>query len=330
MVDSAGLLRAPATVGIHNLTSSIIMITPTVSNQLGPYLIGTILSSIIYGVTCVQVYIFFNYNKGSPKALKITIGILWILDTLHQIFSIIAVYDLAVTNFGNAAALGFPPWSNMASIPPFAFLEFIVKMIYVERIWRSSGKKWSLVVPIIVFSLIEFFAVTIFFIWGMIIDTFQGFAKLGPFSYVGLGSSAVADLLIAAIQINIIWKMRHHASRRTESLARTLTIYIINTQLLTSVVAVLDILTFALAAGTLIYTLFFNVLAKLLLSCCMAMLNATNELRMDVDAGELFSIPQIGTTASRAPFAQGDTVKSADNKSDSVSAVDLEARAIDD
>ncbi|OCH83599.1 hypothetical protein OBBRIDRAFT_840380 [Obba rivulosa] len=146
--------------------------------------------------------------------------------------------------------------SNMASIPPFvsgpvhlilyglyssyplAFLEFIVKMIYVERIWRSSGKKWSLVVPIIVFSLIEFFAVTIFFIWGMIIDTFQGFAKLGPFSYVGLGSSAVADLLIAAIQTNIIWKMRHHASRRTESLARTLTIYIINTQLLTRSVLV--------------------------------------------------------------------------------------------
>jgi len=311
------------------------MITPTVSNQLGPYLIGTILSSIIYGVTCVQVYLYYNYNRGASRFLKATIFFLWILDTLHQIFSIIAVYTLAVTNFGNEAALGFPPWSNMASIPPFAFLEFIVKMIYVERIWRSSGRKWYLVVPIIVFSLIEFFAVTIFFIWGLIIDTFEGFAKLGPFSYAGLGSSAVADLLIAGIQISIIWKMRHHSSRRTESLARTLTIYIINTQLLTSVVAVLDILTFAFASGTLIYTLFFNVLAKLLLSCCLAMLNATHEIRKDVDAGELFSIPQIGTTASRAALGHtsthpgGETIKSDDVKSDSFSAIDVEARAIE-
>ncbi|OCH85835.1 hypothetical protein OBBRIDRAFT_890908 [Obba rivulosa] len=318
--------------------------TPTVSNQLGPYLLGTILSSIIYGITCIQVYIYYRYNQRDSKALKITIGVLWVLDTLHQLFSIIAVYDLAVTNFGNEAALGFPPWSNMASIPPFALVEIIVKMIYVVRIWRSSGKNWYLVTPIIILSFIEFFAVFIFCIWGLVIDTFEGFAKLGPFSYVGLGCSALADVLIAATQVSVLWKMRN-GFRRTESIARTLMLYVINTQLLTSVFAILDILTFAFLQGTLIYTLFFNVLAKLLLSCCLAMLNARRELRENMNTGDMLSIP-LGTSGSRTAFGQpsalrsggtqdackGMTIqisKSTDVKFDSFSAIDVEARAVD-
>jgi len=316
------------------------MLTPTVTNQLGPYLIGTILSSIIYGVTCVQVYLYYRYNERDSKGLKITIFILWILDTLHQIFSIIAVYTLAVTNFGNEAALGFPPWSNMASIPPFALLEIIVKMIYVMRIWRSSGRKWYLVAPIIILSLVEFFAVTIFCVWGLVIDTFEGFAKLGPFSYVGLGCSALADILIAATQVSVLWKMRN-GFRRTESIARTLMIYIINTQLLTSIVAMLDILTFAFLSGSLIYTLFFNVLAKLLLSCCLAMLNARRDLRETMNTGDLLSIPQLSTGISGTTFAHPSrsgmsqdamaiqVSKSTDVKFDSLSTVDVEARGIE-
>ncbi|EMD36416.1 hypothetical protein CERSUDRAFT_84570 [Gelatoporia subvermispora B] len=273
------------------------MIAPTVNNTLGAYQLGVVIGSILYGVTCVQVYLYYYNSERDSKALKSTIFILWVLDTLHQIFSTIAVYVYAVVNFGDEEALAIPTWSLMASIPPFAVLEIIVKVIFILRIYSISGRKWYLVVPIMVFSLIEFIDVMMFCIRGLIIDSFQGFTKLATTAYIGLGSTALADILIAVIQVVVLWRMRT-GFRATDTVVRTLMVYSINTGLLTSICAIATILSFALIPGTLIYSAFYVVLPKLLLNSCLAMLNARRDLRQAMIApSSLVSIP-LGTTAS--------------------------------
>ncbi|EMD36444.1 hypothetical protein CERSUDRAFT_84605 [Gelatoporia subvermispora B] len=279
------------------------MTAQTVSNTLGAYLLGIVAGSVLYGVTCVQVYLYYCNCERDSQVLRSTILVLWILDTLHQIFSTVAVYVYAVVDFGDQESLAVPTWSLMASIPPFAVLEIIVKFIFIWRIYGISGRKWYLVTPIIIFSLVEFIDIMMFCIRGLVIDlSFEGFSKLATTAYIGLGSTALADILIAAVQVVILCRMRT-GFRATDTVVRTLMVYSVNAGLLTSICAIATILTFALMPGTLICGAFYIVLPKLLLNSCLAMLNTRRDLRQAmIGRNSLVSIP-LATTASTRTVA---------------------------
>ncbi|KAJ7306786.1 hypothetical protein DFH08DRAFT_901700 [Mycena albidolilacea] len=58
---------------------------------LGPWLIGLVVSSIVFGITCLQVYL--------------------ILDIVHVTLLTISYYVTSVDNFGDFEAISTAPWS---------------------------------------------------------------------------------------------------------------------------------------------------------------------------------------------------------------------------
>ncbi|KAJ7229249.1 hypothetical protein C8J57DRAFT_1479208 [Mycena rebaudengoi] len=94
--------------------------------------IGYGVSTTAYGISIVQVYLYFrNYPKDSIF-LKLTVAALWTLDTLSSIFNSHALYTLYVFNFNNLFANAHIPWSWPTTINTTSLI------FYRWQIWSVS------------------------------------------------------------------------------------------------------------------------------------------------------------------------------------------------
>ncbi|KAF8266655.1 hypothetical protein EI94DRAFT_167849 [Lactarius quietus] len=72
---------------------------------LGAFFIGVVASSILYGVTLLQVYLYFTEHASKDGVfLKSFVAMLMVLDSIHLAFLCHGLYIAAVTNFGNLLA----------------------------------------------------------------------------------------------------------------------------------------------------------------------------------------------------------------------------------
>ncbi|KAJ7786765.1 hypothetical protein B0H14DRAFT_2396202, partial [Mycena olivaceomarginata] len=79
--------------------------------SLGAWLVGIIVSSVLFGVTCLQVYLYFTKHCGrDPVFLKNYVSLLLALNTFNLALVSHAFYFVTVTNFGDYGELGIPPW----------------------------------------------------------------------------------------------------------------------------------------------------------------------------------------------------------------------------
>ncbi|KAJ7261071.1 hypothetical protein C8J57DRAFT_1719841 [Mycena rebaudengoi] len=116
---------------------------------LGPWLTAIIVSSIVFGVTCLQIYLYYTkYSSRDSEYLKLLVGFIMLMDTLHLVFISMLFYETTVTNFGDFTELGesrcaCPPMriTTLLLIGPLAqivvggFLETLVQMFYAVRVW---------------------------------------------------------------------------------------------------------------------------------------------------------------------------------------------------
>ncbi|KAK7027789.1 hypothetical protein R3P38DRAFT_950741 [Favolaschia claudopus] len=110
-------------------------------NVLGPWFLGVVVSSIIFGITSLQVYGYYTrFSSRDPLFLKIFVAALCALQTFHLALLIMSYYAASVTNFGDYVGLGIEPWSLRAQVVVGAVLATLVQTFYAYRIWTLSGK----------------------------------------------------------------------------------------------------------------------------------------------------------------------------------------------
>ncbi|KAI9440977.1 hypothetical protein H4582DRAFT_1511841 [Lactarius indigo] len=126
-------------------------------NTLGALFISTILSSIIYGVTWLQVYSYYNSHCSRDRwPLKSFVAFLMRLDTTNLVFIIYTAYHNGITNFGDYQSLAFKTWSQPATTISAIVLEVSVQHFYAYRIYRLRGGSPFLPAAISVVALTEF------------------------------------------------------------------------------------------------------------------------------------------------------------------------------
>ncbi|KAJ7924055.1 hypothetical protein B0H13DRAFT_2315877 [Mycena leptocephala] len=112
--------------------------------------IGYGVSTAAYGISIVQVYLYFrNYPKDS-LFLKLTVAALWTLDTLSSIVNSHALYTLYVLNFNNLFADAQIPWSWPLGTAILSSINTTSLIFYGWQIWSLS---WNFVVVGVIVSL---------------------------------------------------------------------------------------------------------------------------------------------------------------------------------
>ncbi|KAI1798239.1 hypothetical protein LXA43DRAFT_1088364 [Ganoderma leucocontextum] len=271
-------------------------------DTLGAVFLGTIATSCLYGITVVQTYIYYKRNASDPAYLQALVFLLWVLDSLHLALIVHAVYFYAVTNFSNILNLLVPTWSILSQIIVTGVSDLAVRGVFCHRVWKLSEQNFFLMVAIAISSLTVFSGSIAFAVKGFSIPSFTRLSEISDILYLSLGSGVVADVLIAGSMCVLLAKRRTGFSR-TDSMVRVLMMYSINTGALTSLCALLTLLTYASMPDNFVFMAFYFVLPKLFLNSLLATLNARRPLRESNSGGDMVSIPLSNTTNSRLSFS---------------------------
>jgi len=249
-----------------------------IQDTYGASLIGLLVSTVLYGVTVTQIWIYYcQYRDRDPMVFKGFITLLFILDTLHTILCIYSVYWYLILNFGNLANLDLNMWAVNIQPDVNGLIGFLVQLFYARRVYIMSK---SIVIPAIIAVLgaITFSLGFVFTAKSFALKRYSLYGSLTWVTCVGMGSTAVADIIIALAMCWYLYGKRTGFSK-TDSMIMTLMSYSITSGLLTSILATSMLICFVVRRNTLTWEVMFWLMGKCYVNSFLAMLNNRDSLR---------------------------------------------------
>ncbi|KAI9440957.1 hypothetical protein H4582DRAFT_1508486 [Lactarius indigo] len=282
-----------------------------VDNTLGALFIGTVLSSIIYGVTWLQVYSYFNGRCSQDRwPLKSFVAFLMLVDTVNLVFCVYTTYQFGVTNFGNYRSILSEPWSLFATSFSSIAVTVSVQLFYAYRIYRLGRNSPYLPVAISIISLTEFSISIVYNIKVLmhVHDPHPG--NFEEFFFSALSCKVLCDTFITTGMVYYLLSNRSQV-RRTNNVLNLLAIYSINCGTLNLAFSIVCLTLFAKYRDTLIYVPSLFVIFRLSLCSFMAILNSRDYLRETLDGpgGVVATITQLKVrTGTSVPWGVPDTM----------------------
>ncbi|EMD40123.1 hypothetical protein CERSUDRAFT_81422 [Gelatoporia subvermispora B] len=243
----------------------------------GAALVGLVVGAILYGITLLQTYEYFKRYPHDTTFVKSLVLLLWLLDTLHVYLCTRTIYWYLVTNFSNFDNLDDITWSMALQTDCNGLIGLIVEWYFARRVWYMS-QNWLITGVIVVLACLHFSLGVVFTVFSFTLGHFSRFGTLTWVTCVGLGAAAAADVLIAAAMCWSLYKKRTGIAR-TDSVVTTLMIYSINTGLLTSILALVSVITFATMPVNFVWLSFFWIMGKCYVNSFLALLNSRENLR---------------------------------------------------
>ncbi|KAK0188187.1 hypothetical protein F5146DRAFT_1062375 [Armillaria mellea] len=232
----------------------------------GSAFIGLIAASILYGATLTQTYIYFSRDDSTDRAYGwIAVVILCILDTVHLVLCIMTLYWHLITNFSNVSSLDHLTWSMNAQTGTNGLIALMVECIFARRVYILS-RNVSITATIVFLSCFHFGLCIVFVFKSFRLGSTGEFQQLIWVTSAGNGSSAAADILIAGSLCFYLYKSRT-GHQKTDSLITTLIVYTLATGLVSSLIHLVIIITFAAMPNNYIWLAFCWIGGKCLCLC---------------------------------------------------------------
>jgi hypothetical protein len=275
-------------------------------NTLGAAFIGNIVASVLYGVTCLQTYVYYKRSQGDHPAFKALIYFLWLLDTLHLALVTNSLYLYLIKNYNNPIALLSPNWSILAQVFVTGVCDLIVRAIFGRRVWKISGS-YLVAAFITVSAAAAFSSGTAFACRAFVGKTFANFSHISYLMYLALGTAVLADIGIAA-SLCISLARSRTGFARTDSIVVVLMLYAINSSVLTTACSFACFITYIIWPHQFMFIGIYVCLSKLFLNSLLAMLNGRGELKERMTRSFSEQIQRSYTTArpgnlSRSAFS---------------------------
>ncbi|KIY43862.1 hypothetical protein FISHEDRAFT_77786 [Fistulina hepatica ATCC 64428] len=265
-------------------------------------LIGALIAMILYGITTLQTYIYYMRYPRDKIALKVFVMVMWLLDSLHSSFVCYIIYYYLVTASQDPQLRDAGIWTlyvrcrhsasfttaeQQISIQTSLLINIITALLvqcyFTERIHTLSTPpfRWWLttVLAIFIFAHCCFGLDTVvqFFIQ-------KDFDKLDVTRVTNTGPvpfalfAILSDIVIAAA---LCWLLRNNRSdfSDTNYIIDRLIVYAINRCILTSAVAVIEVVCFAILSNTFYSFAFDFAIGKLYANSFLASLNSREALR---------------------------------------------------
>ncbi|TFY62472.1 hypothetical protein EVJ58_g3850 [Rhodofomes roseus] len=238
----------------------------------GAAFIGFGCSAVLLGNLSSQMYQYFRRYPQDRPLYKALVAALWILEVVDSAFIAYAVYFYLVTNWGNPLILiERAQWSLILQVTLGATAGAIVKACFAMRVWRFSNCN------IWITSLI------LLLTFGQLVYTVQAFqlanlTKLADLKVVGtisLGLGVATDIVTALALCYFLRNLR----TGDDSLVNRLTIYALNTGVITSAISLATVILYDMMPENFIFMGFYFVLSKLYANSFLATLNTRRVVR---------------------------------------------------
>lgn len=256
----------------------------TIGGIFGAALLGNIASAVLYGVTIVQAYNYFNSCCGDSRVMKLLVAFLLVLDTAHLGLITCGVYEYLITHFGN---LIFKPAPTLIiQILITAINNAIIRGLFALRVWRLSGKNTPLLVGIAIPILFTLAGATVFVRKGLEIDSFLHIHQFNWILYMSLSTGVFVDIG-TCLSLCIVLYRSQAGWPRTDSFISTFSLFTIDTGLLVALCSILTLIALATLPDTMIYMAIYFCMDSIFFNALLATLNARANLR------ERFGLPTM-------------------------------------
>ncbi|KAF7289729.1 hypothetical protein MIND_01346500 [Mycena indigotica] len=199
------------------------------SSTIGALLVGTLFSVandllqvcircslikqqfVLFGVTTVQLYLYYGRFPDDKLGLKLLVGVVWLLEATHVACIGQVNYFYAVTNYGNPSSLfGRAPAALAVSVALGALITAIVQGFFAFRIWTLAPNVFFKLVPLVLWLsafvyLVAAIADTVFAIEAVSIPAFieqYGWLLLAPWVLNLFNDNVITLSLVVLLLMN--------------------------------------------------------------------------------------------------------------------------------
>ncbi|KAI0353806.1 hypothetical protein OH77DRAFT_1522336 [Trametes cingulata] len=256
---------------------------------IGGLLIEVFVACVLYGITTLQSFMYFQKYPGDSPSLKLLVAAVWVLETVHTAFCMHFLYAYLVEGFADYTYFLKIDRSIGVTVAASAGIALCVQGYYVWRVWCVSSKNllWTAVIAFFAFARVAFgIASTILSYvypeWLTFRNTTSSLVTISG----GLGSAALVDMLVALTLSYYLKKGRSSWHKESNSKINAILIYAVNTGAITGTASLLCVILFAVQKQSLTFLGLVEIQAKLYANSFLGSLNARSHIRNKTNAAQ--------------------------------------------
>jgi len=244
----------------------------TIDSTIGAMHIGFALSTLLFGMTTVQLNFYLRHFPDDSKPLKALTCIVWLAELGHQFCLWHIIHWFLVTNFATGRALeGSQPISIPSSVFFMSFIGLTVQGFFASRLWRVT--KRTEVFCVLIGLIVTRFSLGLAIVVKVRSLTLINLMKIKPLLTSVWATSAATDLLVT-ILLSYDLHTRRSGVLRTSQLIDRLIIKIVATGMLTSLCTISMTICFLAMNGNFIWIAIFMINPRLFSNAMLASLNS--------------------------------------------------------
>ncbi|KAI9467405.1 hypothetical protein BJY52DRAFT_67195 [Lactarius psammicola] len=232
-------------------------------------LFGRLFNWTLYGVLCVQIYVYsYNFPKD-PRSIKSLAYFVFVLETVQTALTGADVYYWFVAGYGNVERLGHSHFSPIDTPIMTGAISLVVQGYYCYRIWILMNKRPSSWICwiIAVAAVTQAGAATWLGVTSLRVEKFV-VSRTGL--YLWSIPTAMADVLIAVAMTLLL---RRASGKFSKFIVIRLIRLIVETNTLTASAAVTTLVLYAAFPNKLYYAYTVDIIGKLYSNTLLVSLN---------------------------------------------------------
>ncbi|EKM52458.1 uncharacterized protein PHACADRAFT_260864 [Phanerochaete carnosa HHB-10118-sp] len=260
----------------------------TIADTVGAFEIGTFADTLLFGILCLQCYIFLHNNERASRLMQYSIWTIWLLNTGHLICSIHVTYWYTVTNFGNVLEDFTHQPRSSAFMTLFGVMSnLMVQVWFIFRIWILSDRNRRLMVVLstltgIAFGVAASFAL-ITIIPSPLTATEESVTRINWLIYFTHSVDILANLALTIALCYYLWKAKMTTLSKTRSVVEWTLTYTVNTGLLAMIFPITTIILRLTRPDDMVFFSVYVPYSAIYSNALLGSLNARDWVRHDDD-----------------------------------------------
>ncbi|KAI0712241.1 hypothetical protein C8Q76DRAFT_481543 [Earliella scabrosa] len=245
--------------------------------RIGPVLVGSLLSFMLFGISIVQLYIYYTSFPRDRSAIRVTVYSIFFLDIVQTVLAAGEAWDTLCAGWGRPINIQFPDWSYWCLPMVSGIVAAWVQIFYAWRIYQVG--RWKLIPSLIVFfSLAQTGAASAISVsFGLLKDIHRlhdpnMFAR----TIIWLGGGSLVDITIMFSMVHLLYSAKRATVvfKQGELMINRLLRMSIETGSACALCATLELALFLGLPDTNLHFILALILSKVYSNTLMASLNA--------------------------------------------------------
>ncbi|OCH89344.1 hypothetical protein OBBRIDRAFT_794379 [Obba rivulosa] len=273
----------------------------SLNDTLGAVELGILISTMLYGMSTIQVFSYLEIGKRDSRWLKLFVASIWILETIHTALIWVFLHSLTVSNYGDETVLSKIEPTFAASVVIHDFVGAAVQSFYAYRVYALSHN--------IIFSIIQWLGSLLRI---ALILTLLAFAVQSPsledlvsahkgVTIAIVTTSAAVDVLNTTMLCYNLTTYRRNGTKQTTRTIDKIILWSVETGLITSLVAIAILIVMLALPQATIWEGLMMIYAKLYSNSLLVSLNARGSLRQIANATGTVGISTIKIAYEQPP-----------------------------